>query len=104
MAGSSAFDGGRFLRAGAIAFGALIWAAPVLAQSQDPLAALPTSPTPIPPPPTSAPPSPNPPSDQTVPAAAQPAPAPLPAVAVPKDWRGVFDAIDAGNWASAQAG
>jgi soluble lytic murein transglycosylase-like protein len=25
-------------------------------------------------------------------------------VAVPKDWRGVFDAIDAGNWASAQAG
>jgi soluble lytic murein transglycosylase-like protein len=23
---------------------------------------------------------------------------------VPKDWRGVFDAIDAGNWASAQAG
>jgi soluble lytic murein transglycosylase-like protein len=28
----------------------------------------------------------------------------LPAVAVPKDWRGVFDAIDAGNWASAAAG
>ena len=28
---------------------------------------------------------------------------PMP-VAVPKDWRGVFDAIDAGNWASAQAG
>jgi soluble lytic murein transglycosylase-like protein len=25
-------------------------------------------------------------------------------VAAPKDWRGVFDAIDAGNWASAQAG
>jgi soluble lytic murein transglycosylase-like protein len=25
-------------------------------------------------------------------------------VAVPKDWRGVFDAIDAGNWPSAQAG
>ena len=23
---------------------------------------------------------------------------------MPKDWRGVFDAIDAGNWASAQAG
>jgi soluble lytic murein transglycosylase-like protein len=23
---------------------------------------------------------------------------------IPKDWRGVFDAIDAGNWASAQAG
>jgi soluble lytic murein transglycosylase-like protein len=25
-------------------------------------------------------------------------------VAVPKDWRGVFDAIDAGNWSSARAG
>jgi soluble lytic murein transglycosylase-like protein len=25
-------------------------------------------------------------------------------VPVPKDWRGVFDAIDAGNWASARAG
>ena len=25
-------------------------------------------------------------------------------IVVPKDWRGVFDAIDAGNWASAQAG
>jgi len=25
-------------------------------------------------------------------------------VVVPKDWRGVFDAIDAGSWASAQAG
>ncbi|MBV8907958.1 MAG: lytic transglycosylase domain-containing protein, partial [Sphingomonas sp.] len=23
---------------------------------------------------------------------------------MPKDWRGVFDAIDAGNWAAAQAG
>jgi soluble lytic murein transglycosylase-like protein len=33
---------------------------------------------------------------------AQP-PAPPP-VFVPKDWRGVFDAIDAGNWVSAQAG
>jgi soluble lytic murein transglycosylase-like protein len=31
-------------------------------------------------------------------------PAPATAVVVPKDWRGVFDAIDAGNWASAQAG
>ena len=34
-------------------------------------------------------------------------PAPVPRrrpIAVPKDWRGVFDAIDAGNWASAQAG
>jgi len=28
----------------------------------------------------------------------------MPATAVPKDWRGVFDAIDAGNWAAARAG
>jgi soluble lytic murein transglycosylase-like protein len=32
------------------------------------------------------------------------APPPIPTVAVPKDWRGVFDAINAGQWASAQAG
>ncbi|MEO7277238.1 MAG: lytic transglycosylase domain-containing protein [Sphingomicrobium sp.] len=25
-------------------------------------------------------------------------------IVIPRDWRGVFDAIDAGNWASAQAG
>ena len=31
-------------------------------------------------------------------------PPPARQVAVPRDWRGVFDAIDAGNWASAQAG
>ena len=31
----------------------------------------------------------------------QPAPAP---VIIPRDWSGVFDAIDRGNWASAQAG
>jgi soluble lytic murein transglycosylase-like protein len=29
---------------------------------------------------------------------------PVSTVPVPKDWRGVFDAIDAGQWASAQAG
>ena len=29
---------------------------------------------------------------------------PVAAVTVPRDWRGVFDAIDSGNWASAQAG
>jgi soluble lytic murein transglycosylase-like protein len=34
----------------------------------------------------------------------QAAPPPVSTVAVPKDWRGVFDAIDAGNWASARAG
>ena len=46
---------------------------------------------------------------QTVPSpVAQPllqvsAPPPV-SVRVPKDWRGVFDAIDAGDWSSAQAG
>jgi soluble lytic murein transglycosylase-like protein len=30
--------------------------------------------------------------------------APAKTVAIPRDWRGVFDAIDAGQWASAQAG
>ena len=29
---------------------------------------------------------------------------PTPTVVVPRDWRGVFDAIDRGNWASARAG
>lgn len=29
---------------------------------------------------------------------------PAPTVAVPRDWRGVFDAIDSGNWLSAAAG
>jgi soluble lytic murein transglycosylase-like protein len=31
-------------------------------------------------------------------------PPPVPTIAIPKDWRGVFDAIDSGNWAAAQAG
>ena len=35
----------------------------------------------------------------------QPAPPPLvPVVTVPKDWRGVFNAIRAENWAGASAG
>jgi peptidoglycan lytic transglycosylase len=36
--------------------------------------------------------------------AVPPAPPPVRLVAIPKNWRGVFDAIDAGQWASAQAG
>src|SRR2546429_2244050 len=40
----------------------------------------------------------------STPPAAQATPSVVPAVAARKDWRGVFDAIDAGNWASAQAG
>jgi soluble lytic murein transglycosylase-like protein len=101
----------------------LISAAPVYAQAQDPLAPLPTpqpsSSQPIPSQPAlpdsdSAPPQtftiPQLPAPQpaTPPAATQqvvqPAPPPVAAVAIPKDWRGVFDAIDAGNWASARAG
>lgn len=79
------------MRAGLLAFGTLICAAPVLAQpSRDPLAPLPT-PAPV--------------TQQatTVPAQQQAAPA-VPAASVPRDWRSVFDAIDAGDWPSAQAG
>jgi soluble lytic murein transglycosylase len=87
------------LKVGVIAFGACIWAAPVFAQPQDPLAPLPTSTTPIVPPPTGQ----SPPATVPLPTAAQPVP-PVATLAVPKDWRGVFDAIDGGNWPSAQAG
>src|SRR5687768_16629624 len=94
MAGPAASDGGRVLKAGLLAFGALTWTAPLPAQAAaDPLAPLPTQ----------------------APAATDPAPAaviappvatpvPAPAVAAPRDWRGVFDAIDSGNWAAARAG
>lgn len=77
------------MKAGLFAFGTLLFAAPVVAQpSSDPLAPLPPVPSSI------------------QPAAAQPAQAApaVPSVPVPRDWRAVFDAIDAGNWASAQAG
>jgi soluble lytic murein transglycosylase len=69
------------LKAGLLAFGTLVCASPLLAQpSGDPLAPLATAAQPVP----------------------QAAPAlPVPA---PKDWRGVFDAIDSGNWAYAAAG
>src|ERR1051326_1174465 len=125
MEGLVAADGGRSLKAGLLAFGALVWAAPVVAQSQDPLAPLPvnsTATTPpngsqpgtavtstIPGPPLSVPmqglvqkpvsavgPAPTP--TQTPLQTAQP---PQVAIAAPKDWRGVFDAIDAGNWSAA---
>jgi soluble lytic murein transglycosylase len=83
------------LKAGLLAFGTLLWAAPVLAQpARDPLAPLATPSTPAQPAPSS-----------TVQPIPQPQPAPAaPTVPVPRDWRGVFDAIDSGNWASAQAG
>ena len=93
------------MKAGLLAFGTLIWAAPVLAQ--DPLAPLPERPkaaapvlTPAPPPVAVRTQSPTP---STV-APVQAQPAPVSTVVVPKDWRGVFDAIDLGNWASARAG
>ncbi|HXD02269.1 MAG TPA: hypothetical protein VN627_03070, partial [Novosphingobium sp.] len=88
------------MKSGLRAFGAIVWAAPVVAQpASDPLAPLPQgtqATAPVPPP---------------APVAIQPAPAPaipalpaVPTVVVPRDWRGVFDAIDAGNWAAARAG
>ncbi len=114
------------MKAGLLAFGALIWAAPVVAQSQDPLAPLPvksknaTLPNGTQPGIAVTPTQPGPPvvlpaqgsgaqstsaagpaSTQT---SVQSAPALQPAIAAPKDWRGVFDAIDAGNWAAARAG
>ena len=88
------------MRSGLLALGAFVWAAPVFAQpASDPLAPLPQ---PVPPAatvPTVAPPA----VVQPRPAVPVPAP-PMAAVVVPRDWRGVFDAIDAGNWASARAG
>src|SRR5690349_18787268 len=103
MEGLVASDGGRILKSGLFAFGALIWTAPVVAQSSaDPLAPLPTPPQqqPVPTlpafpvaPHVTAP-------SQQQPIIAQTTPAPKPVV-IPKDWRGVFDAIDSGSWASA---
>ena len=102
------------MKSGLLAFGALIWAAPIFAQpSPDPLAPLPVA---QPPQQQSAPmPAPAPQLRRhratrhrgAVGAAAisrRPARAVVKEVAAPKDWRGVFDAIDAGQWASAQAG
>ncbi len=112
------------MKAGLLAFGALIWAAPVYAQASDPLAPLPPQPasTPQGEPPAGIQPAPREPlvvvpTTQPAPSPAAPAtvpvqqapvlappPPPVPVVAIPKDWRGVFDAIDAGQWSSARAG
>ncbi|MEA3068207.1 MAG: hypothetical protein QOK41_1614, partial [Sphingomonadales bacterium] len=92
------------MKSAAIAFGTLMWAAPVFAQAApDPLAPLPVKSTTQPSDVTTTP------GPVAIPATQQPivvaqTPPPPVAIFVPKDWRGVFDAIDAGNWASAQAG
>ena len=99
------------MKSGLLAFGALIWAAPVVAQSSDdPLAPLPTAPQqtqpvsiPAAPAPQLAPPAVLGPMPQQPTIVTQVAPQPRPIV-IPKDWRGVFDAIDSGSWASARAG
>src|SRR4051812_32780151 len=93
-----------------------MWTAPVLAQAQDPLAPLTGTPapqsgvviTPTYPPPAASTRGPAP-QQQPInavgpaPVPFQPLPPPV-TVAAPKDWRGVFDAIDSGNWYAAQAG
>jgi soluble lytic murein transglycosylase len=96
------------VKAGAIAFGSLIWAAPVFGQAaSDPLAPLPVSSQPQQttiPAPLAAPASQPPTAQAEQPTADSQGGPPPRTVVVPKDWRGVFDAIDAGNWASARAG
>ena len=81
------------MKAGLVAFTTLVCASPLLAQpTRDPLAPYPA---------TTATPQESAPASVQFPAAQ---PSSGPSVSVPKDWRGVFDAIDAGNWASAWAG
>ncbi len=77
------------MKRGLLAFGALIWSAPLLAQSADDSLIQWEQPKPAQP--------------QATPQVVQ-GPTPIATVQVPKDWRGVFDAIDAGNWSSARAG
>ena len=84
------------MKAGWLALGGLIWTAPLLAQPSDPLAPLPQGST--------SPKVTKPTSSATQPATVEPVAPTTAAVTVPKDWRGVFDAIDAGDWASARVG
>lgn len=92
------------MKAGLLAFAALTWTAPVFAQAADPLAPLPSTksqaaavsaPTYS----SAQPAAPQQTSVQTVTAVST-----SPAASAPRDWRAVFDAIDSGNWAYAQAG
>src|SRR3954447_12221868 len=109
MEGLIAADGERIVKRGWLMLGGLVWASPLCAQAApDPLAPLSTTPpasqvheTVVPvlgPVPTDRP------SPAQPPIVVQQTAPPPRTVAVPKDWRGVFDAIDSGNWASAQAG
>ena len=83
-----------------VMLGGLVWAAPLCAQNPyDPLAPLPV-PVQTPNATTQEEVTPGPQTPNIV----TPAAPPPRTVVVPKDWRGVFDAIDGGNWASAQAG
>ncbi|MES2137976.1 MAG: lytic transglycosylase domain-containing protein [Pseudomonadota bacterium] len=102
------------MNASLLALGSLIWAAPGFAQASDPLAPL-AQPQQVPAQsPVLVPLNGGPAIQSTTnqpplasPIVQQPAtqpPPPVVTIVVPKDWRGVFDAIDAGNWASAQAG
>ena len=82
------------MRTALVAFGTLVCASPLLAQpTRDPLAPFPSA--------TSSTQQAAPAPDQSPPPAQQ---SWGPSVSVPRDWRGVFDAIDAGNWAAASAG
>ena len=106
------------MKSGLLAFGAMIWAAPIVAQpAPDPLAPLPTPAPPqaglantptFPPPPAAIRggpvQSPVVSAIGSIPTQPPAPPVTTASVVVPKDWRGVFDAIDSGNWASAQAG
>ena len=97
------------MKSGLLAFGALISAAPLFAQaSPDPLAPLPSaagSTVPKVAPPANLPAATVQPQTQpqTPIVVTQAAPPPS-SVNVPRDWRGVFDAIDSGSWSSARAG
>ncbi|MEO5972676.1 MAG: transglycosylase SLT domain-containing protein, partial [Sphingomicrobium sp.] len=76
---------------------------PALAQGGDPLAPLPTGPVPTTPVPATPVPTTSVPSTPA-PAVQFAIPVPPPVLVVPRDWRGVFSAIRAGDWRAAEAG
>jgi soluble lytic murein transglycosylase len=97
------------LKVGLLALGSLLCASPLLAQAApDPLAPLPPNApsAPAAPPASVGEPTQGTTSTNVVPVPRTQTPAPLvtSSAQAPRDWRGVFDAIDAGNWSAAQAG